>query len=145
MRTPNYALALALAEAGWSNSETARRINTLAVKRGHPGVAVGRSRVSRWIRHGEKPRPPVPELVADLLTEQLHRRYTPDALGIGPAQNLLITLDPREHHALAARAAAANMTIEHYARTLLQLALGQLRRPLTTSDEALPQQRCTPM
>ncbi|MGV9427950.1 hypothetical protein ACWDO7_27125 [Streptomyces sp. NPDC003656] len=124
MRTPNYPLALALAEAGWANSETARRINALAAARGHPGVAVGRSRVSRWIRHGERPRPPVPELLADLLTEQLHRCYTPDTLGIGPAQSLLITLDPGEHHALATRAAAANMTVEHYARILLQLALG---------------------
>ncbi|MGW4490855.1 hypothetical protein [Streptomyces sp. NPDC004376] len=124
MRTPNYPLALALAEAGWSNSETARRINALAVTRGHPGVAVGRSRVSRWIRHGERPRPPVPELLAELLTKQLHRCCTPTTLGIGPAQGLLITLDPRERQALAAKAMAANMTLEHYARTLLQLALG---------------------
>lgn len=46
MKAPNYALALALAQAGWNNSETACRINGRAVARGHPGVAVDRSRVS---------------------------------------------------------------------------------------------------
>ncbi|MET8694148.1 hypothetical protein ABZV65_16625 [Streptomyces bauhiniae] len=123
MRSPNYALALAFAEAGWSNSDVARCVNALAVKRGHTGVAVGRSRVSRWVRHGEKPRPPVPELLADLLTAHLHRPYTPDLLGIGPTRSVLIVLKPNEHRTLAERAEAANMTVEHYAWALLQLAL----------------------
>jgi hypothetical protein len=63
MNTPNYSLALALATAGWTSSETARRINARAKQEGHHSVAVDRSRVGRWIRRGEKPRPPVPELL----------------------------------------------------------------------------------
>ncbi|MEU9314049.1 hypothetical protein [Streptomyces sp. NPDC048256] len=129
MTAPNYPLACALAEAGWNNSETARRINTLAKQRGHCGIAVDRSRVSRWIRHGEKPRAPVPELLTDLLTRQLRRPITPDHLGIGPSRNVLIVLEPREHHALAANAAAANMPVEHYAQALLRLALTNTTTP----------------
>lgn len=60
MNTPNYPLAVAIAAAGWSNGETARRINVRAQRDGHRGVAVDHSRVGRWIRRGEKPRPPVP-------------------------------------------------------------------------------------
>lgn len=123
MRAPNYALALALAEAGWNNSETARRINALAQERGHYGVAADRSRVSRWIRRGEKPRPPVPELLADLLAGHLNRPYTPGLLGIGPSHSVLIHLDPTEHRALARIAAVANMSTEQYAQVLLRLAL----------------------
>ncbi|GAB2990260.1 hypothetical protein GCM10023080_065030 [Streptomyces pseudoechinosporeus] len=55
MSTPNYPLALALASAGWGNGETARRINARAQQEGHRSVAVDRSRVGRWIRHGGGP------------------------------------------------------------------------------------------
>ncbi|MFJ9930939.1 hypothetical protein ACIRU5_33540 [Streptomyces misionensis] len=123
MRAPNYALALALAEAGWNNSETARRINTLAQERGYCGVAADRSRVSRWIRRGEKPLPHVPELLADLLTGHLHRPYTSGLLGIGPSHSVLIHLEPAEHRALTGNAAVANMSAEQYAQVLLRLAL----------------------
>ncbi|GAB7102065.1 hypothetical protein JCM4814A_90400 [Streptomyces phaeofaciens JCM 4814] len=123
MRAPNYPLACALAEAGWNNSETARRINALAQERGQGGVAVDRSRVSRWIRHGEKPRAPVPELLTHLLTRQLCRPITPDLLGIGPSRSVLIALEPGEYLVLAASAAAANMQVEYYAQALLRLAL----------------------
>ncbi|WP_405537538.1 hypothetical protein OG787_32410 [Streptomyces sp. NBC_00075] len=129
MRTPNYALALALAQVGWNNSETARRINTLALERGHHSVAIDRSRVSRWIRHGEKPRQPVPELLAELLAEHLGQPYTPQSLGIGPARSLLVLLDPQEHRTLTANAAAANMPVEHYAHALLRKALSQSSVP----------------
>ncbi|MFD9248403.1 hypothetical protein [Streptomyces bottropensis] len=129
MRPPNYPLACALAEVGWNNSETARRINALAKERGQSGVAVDRSRVSRWIRHGEKPRAPIPTLLADLLTRQLRRPITPDLLGIGPARPVLIYLEPKEHHRLAAGAAAANMSVEYYAQTLMRLVLAHPPRP----------------
>jgi hypothetical protein len=125
MRAPNYALALALAEAGWNNNETARRINNRAQERDHSDIAVDRSRVSRWIRHGEKPRPPVPGLLAELLTERLGYQYTPQLLGIGPACGVLVLLDPSEHHALEAKAAAANLPLERYAQTLIRDALSR--------------------
>lgn len=129
MRGPNYPLALALAQVGWNNNETARRINILALERGHRSVAVDRSRVSRWIRHGEKPRPPVPDLLAELLTEHLGQQYTPQGLGIGPARSVLVLLDPQEHRALAANAAAVNMPVEQYAHALLRRALSQSSNP----------------
>lgn len=123
MKAPNYPLALALAEAGWNNNETARRINNRALQQGHHHVAVDRSRVSRWIRHGEKPRPPVPDLLAELLTEHLNHPYTPQLLGIGPARGVLVLLDANEHQTLKTMAAAANMPLEHYAHTLIRTAL----------------------
>ncbi|ALO95163.1 hypothetical protein SHL15_4063 [Streptomyces hygroscopicus subsp. limoneus] len=123
MKSPNYALALALAEAGWNNSETARRINALARERGYHGVAVDRSRVSRWIRQGERPRSPVPELLADLLTVHLNRLYTPSLLGVGPSRSVLIHLDPSEHRTLTIGAVTANMSVEHYAQVLVRMAL----------------------
>ncbi|MEU8868987.1 hypothetical protein [Streptomyces umbrinus] len=86
MSTPNYPLAVALASIGWGNGETARRINAHAQQQGHHGIAVDRSRVGRWIRHGEKPRPPVPALLAELLTEHLGKLYTPEALGLAPGR-----------------------------------------------------------
>ncbi|MFE1198547.1 hypothetical protein ACFW6E_38350 [Streptomyces olivaceoviridis] len=125
MKSPNYALALALAEAGWNNSETARRINTLARERGHHGVAADRSRVSRWIRHGERPRPPVPDLLADLLTRHLNRPYTPNLLGISPAHSVLVPLDLSDHRRLMEGATAVNMSVEHYAQALLRRVLSQ--------------------
>jgi hypothetical protein len=123
MKAPNYALALALAQAGWNNSETARHINSRAAARGHPGVAVDRSRVSRWIRRGERPRSPVPELLAELLTEHLGQAYTPQRLGIATPLTVLVPLDVREHQALAEHAAAANVPVEHYVQALLRTAL----------------------
>ncbi|MFC8520648.1 hypothetical protein [Streptomyces sp. NPDC057257] len=123
MKAPNYALALALAEVGWTNSETARRINSRAMERGHHAVAVDRSRVSRWIRRGEKPRAPVPALLAEILTEQLGRHLTPQLLGIGPAHGVLVLLDPSEHRALTAKAAAANLPLEQFTHGLIQEAL----------------------
>ncbi|MEW2117682.1 hypothetical protein AB0945_21325 [Streptomyces sp. NPDC005474] len=129
MREPNYPLALALAQAGWSNSETARRINRRAEQAGQHGVAVDRSRVSRWIRRGEKPRQPVPELLAALLTEHLGQPYTPRLLGIAPVHSVCISMGEIEHQALLSKAAAANLPVEDYARALLRSALsGGLHR-----------------
>ncbi|MEH0415907.1 hypothetical protein [Streptomyces sp. B21-083] len=123
MKEPNYALALALAQAGWSNSETARRINHQAEQAGQRNVAVDRSRVSRWIRRGEKPRQPVPELLAALLTEHLGQPYTPRLLGITPVHSVCISMGETEHQALLSKAAAANLPVEDYARALLRSAL----------------------
>ncbi|MEU9286455.1 hypothetical protein AB0D57_17465 [Streptomyces sp. NPDC048275] len=123
MNTPNYSLALALATARWTNSETARRINARAEQEGHRSVAVDRSRVGRWIRHGEKPRPPVPELLAALLTEHLGQPYHPQSLGIAPLRSVRVPLEEAGYQALKANAAAANMPVENYARALIHSAL----------------------
>lgn len=129
MSAPNAALAMAFAVAGWSNHEVARRLNALAERRGHRGVAVDHTRVGRWVRRGEKPRPPVPELLAELLTEHLGQPYTPRLLGIGPARSVVVFLDEQEHHALALNAAAANMPVKHYIQFIVRNALAQPSRP----------------
>ncbi|MEU1628197.1 hypothetical protein ABZ746_23275 [Streptomyces sp. NPDC020096] len=129
MSTPNYALALALSAAGWSNAETARQINSYAVHRGYRGVAVDTARVGRWIRCGERPRPPVHQLLADLLSAHLAQPYTPQSLGLVRARDLRIPLEEAEHAALLHRAAAANLPPEEYARALLRSALSSHESP----------------
>ncbi|MFG2022313.1 hypothetical protein [Streptomyces sp. NPDC048825] len=123
MSTPNYPLALAIATAGWSNHETARLINDRAQQGGYRGVAIDHSRVGRWIRLGEKPRPPVPELLAGLLSERLGQSYTPELLRLAPGRRVRVLLDAAEHEALVAVAAAANVPVEEYVRALLRSAL----------------------
>lgn len=123
MRQPNYGLALALAAVGWNHSETARRINAQALRRGLRGVAVDHSRVSRWIRLGEKPRSPVPELLAAVLSEETGQVYTAEDLGIGVLVSIRIWLDEAELRQLAAGAATLNMTAEDYVRGVLRRAL----------------------
>ncbi|MFJ6705657.1 MULTISPECIES: hypothetical protein [unclassified Streptomyces] len=123
MTTPNYLLAVALAAARWSNHETARLLNRRATQRGYLGIAIDHTRVGRWIRRGELPRAPVPELLAELLTEHLHRPYTPRSLGIAPTRNVVVALDDHEYETLALNAAAANLPVKNYAQAVLRHAL----------------------
>ncbi|MDX3523355.1 hypothetical protein [Streptomyces scabiei] len=123
MNTPNAALAFALATAGWSNHEVARRLNELAAERGHRGIAIDHTRVGRWIRRGEKPRPPVPELLADLLTRRLGYPCTPHSLAITPTRRVYLQLDEPEHTALLHRAAEARLPVPEYLQALLRSAL----------------------
>ncbi|MFJ9051338.1 hypothetical protein ACIRPO_16585 [Streptomyces bacillaris] len=128
MKTPNYPLALAISEAGWSNHETARRVNSRAAKNGHTGIAVSSARVSRWIRHGEKPRNPVPEILAELLAEQLGRPCTPQSLNIAPPCRVIVLFDQDEYQALAEQAAAQNLVLERYVQKALRATLEAVRR-----------------
>ncbi|QDN75751.1 hypothetical protein FNV65_06235 [Streptomyces sp. S1A1-8] len=136
MNTPNYPLAVAIAAAGWSNGETARRINVRAQRDGHRGVAVDHSRVGRWIRRGEKPRPPVPQILAALLTEHLEHSYTAQMLCLTPARGILVPLEDTEHEALQAIAAVVNMPVEDYVRAVLRsviskrIGIGSVRSPM---------------
>ncbi|MET9461956.1 hypothetical protein ABZY05_44195 [Streptomyces canus] len=126
MTTPNYPLALAIATAGWSNHETARLINERAQRDGYRGVAIDHSRVGRWIRFGEKPRPPVPVLLAGLLSERLGQPCTPESLRLAPGRRVHVFLDAAEHEVLVAVATAANVPVEEYVRELLRSALARL-------------------
>ncbi|MFM9493682.1 hypothetical protein ACKI1Q_08590 [Streptomyces galilaeus] len=128
MSTPNAALALALAVAGWSNHELARRLNDLATQRGHRGIAVDHTRVGRWIRRGEKPRPPVPELLADLFTEHLGHAYTPQSLALTSTRRVYLHLDEPEHTVLLCRAAQARLPVREYLQSLLRSALANDER-----------------
>lgn len=70
-RTPNQALRLLLAEAGWSGAQLARQVNSLGAERGTP-LHYDRTTVAHWLA-GSRPRPPVPALVAEALSRRLGR------------------------------------------------------------------------
>jgi hypothetical protein len=53
-----------------SKNALGRAVTKLAAERGHPQVRPDGSRVRRWIDKGERPRNPVPELLAQVLSER---------------------------------------------------------------------------
>ncbi|MFE9553110.1 hypothetical protein ACFYOD_06460 [Streptomyces sp. NPDC006703] len=120
---PNYALAVAITRTGWSNHETARQINKAAQQAGHPGIAVDHTRVGRWIRRGEKPRPPVPELLAELLSQYLNTRFTPASLELLRRRSLHIALGEEDHAALLRQAAAVNVSATEYTCLIVRAVL----------------------
>ncbi|MFE3716431.1 hypothetical protein [Streptomyces cyaneofuscatus] len=128
MRTPDCPLALAILEAGWSNHETARRVNSRVANNRCTGIAVSRACASRWIRHGEKPRNPVPEILAELLSEQLGWPCTPQSLNIAPACRVIVLFDRDEYQALAEQVAAQNLALERYVQQALRATLDSARR-----------------
>ncbi|WP_225842178.1 Tat pathway signal protein [Streptomyces albus] len=80
-RSGNPHLALWIAATGLSHGEIARRLHTTAKARGHRQVAPDATRIRRWI-DGERPRPPVPALLADVLSEAVGQPVTPGDLGL---------------------------------------------------------------
>mgnify|MGYP003945328835 CR=1 FL=1 len=70
-RTPNQALRLLLAEAEWSGAQLARQVNALGAERGTL-LHYDRTTVAHWLA-GSRPRPPVPDLVAEALSRRLGR------------------------------------------------------------------------
>ncbi|RKN46839.1 Tat pathway signal protein [Streptomyces hoynatensis] len=79
--TGNPHLALWIAATGQSQGEIARRITALAKARGHRQVAPDATRIRRWI-DGERPRPPVPALLAEVVSEAAGQPLTPGDLGL---------------------------------------------------------------
>ncbi|SFC48590.1 transcriptional regulator [Streptomyces aidingensis] len=65
-----------------SQGELARRTRAGARKRGHPHIAPDASSVRRWL-HGERPRPPVPDILADIFSSAVGYRVTTYDLGMG--------------------------------------------------------------
>jgi hypothetical protein len=80
-RKPNHQLAMFIAEAGFSNKGLARRIVDLGTKRGYPDLKYNHSSVERWLR-GEQPRPPTPDLLAELFSIALGRPIAQAELGM---------------------------------------------------------------
>lgn len=81
-RVPNVALRLLLAEAGWTGEALVRKVNQLGTEAGL-SLRYQRASVTQWLS-GAKPRPPVPELVAEGLSRALGRRVTVGDTGLGP-------------------------------------------------------------
>ncbi|WP_208638211.1 hypothetical protein [Streptomyces murinus] len=79
-RTPNQALRILLAEAGWSGARLAREVNALGAAQGTP-YHYDRTTVAHWLT-GSRPRPPVPQLVAQALSRRLDRRVRAEDTGL---------------------------------------------------------------
>ncbi len=77
----NTRLADLFGLTGWSKGELARTVNRQAAAMGHPQLSTDTSRVRRWVEDGEKPRDPVPAVLAALFTERLGRVVTIEDLG----------------------------------------------------------------
>jgi hypothetical protein len=77
----NLRLRSLLDEAAMSNKGLARRVVDLAATWGLADVRCDHTSVLRWLA-GEQPRPPVPELAAEVLTNALGRKVSETELGM---------------------------------------------------------------
>ncbi len=77
----NAVLGALLAELGWSPSQVANAVNGLL----RPGY-VARSTVSEWLHLDRVPRPPLPTMVAHLISDALGREIRLEELWSGRAQ-----------------------------------------------------------
>jgi tetratricopeptide (TPR) repeat protein len=72
-----------LAETGWTGDALARAVNTVGAETGLK-LRYQRASVTHWLS-GMRPRPPVPELVAEAFSRRLGRRVTVGETALGPA------------------------------------------------------------
>lgn len=87
MNEPNDALAAFVTEASLSWAGLARRINDLGADEGL-ALRYDYTAVNRWVKRGEKPRQPVPTLLARALSERLGRRVSPADFGMTEEETL---------------------------------------------------------
>ncbi|MFD8710884.1 hypothetical protein ACFV07_10510 [Streptomyces anulatus] len=71
-------------EAKWTNGDLAREVNRLGTLHGLR-LAYDRTAVAHWLS-GSRPRPPVPALVAEVLSRRLGRLVTPEWTGLASPQ-----------------------------------------------------------
>ncbi|MEV7869205.1 transcriptional regulator [Streptomyces sp. NPDC088124] len=71
--------------SGMSKNALARAVTELATENGHTQVRPDGSRVRRWIDNGERPRPPVPDLIAKILSQRTGYRLSAADLGLAAA------------------------------------------------------------
>lgn len=83
-RSKNQHLALWIAATGLSHGEIARRIAAVAKAEGHRQIAPDTTRIRRWV-DGERPRPPVPSLLAGVISDAVAQSLTPGDLGLTAA------------------------------------------------------------
>ncbi|MCP3821902.1 transcriptional regulator [Streptomyces sp. A3M-1-3] len=80
MTSPNTDLARWLERSGMSNKELARRVKAAAQVWGQPHIQTDATAVRRWLA-GLQPRPPVPEIMADVISASVGFRVTTYDLG----------------------------------------------------------------
>jgi tetratricopeptide (TPR) repeat protein len=81
LRQPNHRLAALIAEAGFSKKGLAARVIRAGELRGHRDLKFNHSSVERWLR-GDRPRPPTPDLLTEVLSAALGRPVTLTDLGM---------------------------------------------------------------
>lgn len=100
MRGQNALLRGLLSEAEWTEDELARRVNALGVEIG-VSLRLDRRSVTHWLA-GRRPRPPIPELLAEALGRRLRQRVSLAEIGLeragaaGPATDESEHADPSE-------------------------------------------------
>lgn len=124
-RSGNQHLELWIAATGLSQGEIARRVTAAAKAHGHPQIAPDATRIRRWI-DGERPRPPVPALLAEVLSEVAGQPLTPGDLGLTAAGPVLdsIQLPLLTEAAAQALAGWTQMDLFMNRRDTLKLAVG---------------------
>ncbi|SNT14261.1 hypothetical protein SAMN05443665_101747 [Actinomadura meyerae] len=121
---PNHKLAALIDEAGFSRKGLADRVVRLAQLRGVQNLRYNHSSVTRWLVHGDQPRPPVPQILAEVFTIELGRRITVADLGLkspGLPQNIGLELP-------------TSQTASAQAATLLWRADIDQQRPLVGAE-----------
>lgn len=124
-RSSNPHLALWVAATGLSHGEIARRIAAEAIRQGHRQIAPDATRVRRWI-DGERPRTPVPALLAAVVSDAVGQPLTPGDLGLTAAGPTLdsIQLPLLTEAAAQTLAGWTQMDLFLDRRDTLKLALG---------------------
>ncbi|GAA3442010.1 hypothetical protein [Planomonospora venezuelensis] len=80
-REPNRLLKRLIDEAGFTYKELARRVNDLGVVRGLSGLRHDHGSVLRWLG-GQRPKDPVPGMLAEIFTLRLGRKVGSEDLGM---------------------------------------------------------------
>ncbi len=119
MGEPNNALAALIKEAdersGCSWAGLARRVNDLGADEGY-ALRYDYTAVHRWVKRGEYPRSPVPNLIAQTLSEKLGRCINPTDFGMTDEQSL------------AARALNYSTTPSAAVDTIVELGRADMKR-----------------
>ncbi|MEV7908471.1 regulator, partial [Streptomyces anulatus] len=95
-REPNRSLQRLIAESGFTHKGLARRLNDLGVTRGLSGLKYDHSSVLRWIG-GQRPRDPVPALLAEVFSLRLGRTVGVEDIGL-PAVSTRVDLGQEFTH-----------------------------------------------
>ncbi len=80
-REPNRSLRRLIVESGFTHRGLARRLNDLGVARGLSGLKYDHGSVLRWLG-GQRPRDPVPVLLAEIFSLRLGRAVSVEELGL---------------------------------------------------------------
>lgn len=102
---PNERLRALLAEARWTSTAFARAVNR-AGQEVNLTLSYDRTSVAHWLS-GTRPRPPVPQLIAEVLSRKLGRNITEAAAGFTPSpkEGRAAPQDPRRKTDAAAHLA----------------------------------------